>query len=172
MKKQLESNKNRMILGVDPGCGTTGLSLVQKGKLFKHKTLPGKEALQLIVVWHTIYKYEKAVVEKPKQAVFYVRHLTKSNSVKSQAGVIKLAQNVGMNIKLTEDIVDKLKEIGVRTKEVNPKRGSTKWDVGYWTRIFQWESGRVPSQHARDASILAMQYENWVGWNLPNKYDE
>ena len=161
-----------MILGLDPGCGTTGVALMDNGKLFKHKTLPGKEALIYIVNLHTIYRYTKAVVEKPKQAVFYARHLTKTNALISQAGVIKLAQNVGMNIKLTDDIIDKLREIGVRVKDVNPRRGSTKWDVGYWTRIFQWESGRVPSEHARDASVLAMQWENWVGWNLPNKYDK
>jgi hypothetical protein len=160
-----------LILGLDPGVGATGVALVDNGSLFKHKTLRGKEALLYIADLHTIYKYTKAVVEKPKQAVFYARHLTKSNSVKSQAGVIKLAQNVGMNIQLTQNLVDKLHELGVRVKEVNPKRGSTKWDVGYWERIFKWESGRTPSEHARDAAVLAFQYENWVGWNLPNKYD-
>ena len=161
-----------MILGLDPGCGTTGIALVENGKLFKHKTMRGEAALIYIANLHTIYKYEKAVVEKPKQAVFYARHATKSNAVKSQAGIIKLAQNVGMNMKLTEDLVKKLRSIGVRTKEVNPKRGTTKWEVGYWTRIFDWQSGRVPSEHARDASVLAFNWENWVGWNLPNKYDK
>jgi hypothetical protein len=159
-----------MILGLDPGCGTTGIALLDNGKVFKHRTMRGKDAILYIEDLYTIYKYDRAVVEKPKQAVFYARHLTKSNSVKSQAGVIKLAQNVGMNIKLTEDLVDKLRGIGVRVKEVSPKRGCTKWDVGYWTRIFKWESGKTPSEHARDAAILALQWEKWVGWNLPNKY--
>jgi len=155
-----------MILGLDPGVGTTGVALVDHGKLFKHKTLRGADALIYIEDLHTIYKYTKSVVEKPKQAVFYARHMTKSNAVRSQAGVIKLAQNVGMNIQLTQNLVDKLHSLGVRTKEVNPKRGSTKWDVGYWTRIFNWESGRTPSEHARDAAVLALLWENWVGWNL------
>lgn len=161
-----------MILGLDPGCGSTGIALIDNGRLFRHRTMSGDAALQYIVDLHSIYQYTRAVVEKPKQAVFYARHLTKSNSVMSQAGVVKLAQNVGMNIKLTEELVATLRFIGVRTTTVNPKRGSTKWDVGYWTRVFDWKSGRVPSEHARDASVLAFQYENWVGWNLPNKYDK
>jgi hypothetical protein len=154
-----------MILGLDPGVGATGVALVDNGSLFKHKTLRGKKALLYIADLHTIYKYTKAVVEKPKQAVFYARHLTKGNAVRSQAGVIKLAQNVGMNIQLTQNLVDKLHELGVRVKEVNPKRGSTKWDIGYWERIFKWTSGRTPSEHARDAAVLALLWENWVGWS-------
>ena len=161
-----------MILGLDPGCGTTGIALLNDGILFKHRTMRGPDALQYIAHLHTIYKYDKAVVERPKQAVFYAKHMTKANAVKSQAGVIKLAQNVGMNIRLTDEIVAKLRSIGVRVKEVSPKRGSTKWEIGYWTRIFKWESGRHPSEHARDASVLALHWENWVGWNLPNKYDK
>ncbi len=161
-----------MILGLDPGVGTTGIALVENGRLFKHKTMRGSAALLYVANLHTIYRYDRAVVEKPKKAVFYARHLTKSNSVKDQAGVIKLAQDVGMNIKLADDLVDKLRSLGVRVKEVNPTRGSTKWEIGFWTRIFKWESGRTPSVHARDASVLAFQWENWVGWNLPNKYDK
>ena len=161
-----------MILGLDPGCSTTGIALVEGGRLFKHKTMRGDKALLYIADLYTIYKYERAVVEMPKQGVFYAKHQTKKNAVNSQAGVVKLAQNVGMNIKLTDDLIDKLRSIGVRVKEVNPKRGSTKWEVGFWTRIFKWESGRTPSEHARDAAVLAFQWENWVGWNLPNKYDK
>ncbi len=161
-----------MILGLDPGVGTTGIAIIENGRLFRHKTMRGNDALLYIADLHTIYQYNRAVVEKPKQAVFYARHLTKTNSVKSQTGVIKLAQNVGMNIKLTQDLVDRLRSLGVRVKEVNPRRGSTKWEPGYWTRIFKWESGRIPSEHARDASVLAFMWENWVGWNLPNKYDK
>jgi hypothetical protein len=157
-----------MILGLDPGIATTGITLLDKGKILKHKTCKGKDALVYIVDLHTIYKYSKAVIEKPKQAVFYAKHMAGPHGIKTQAGVIKLAQNVGMNIQLTENLVDKLKELGVRTREVNPGRGMTKWDVGYWTRIFNWESGRTPSEHARDAAVLALKWENWVGWNLPN----
>lgn len=159
-----------MILGIDPGTGTTGIALLDGGRVFKHKTLKGKDALLYIADLHTIYKYSKAVVEKPKQGVFYARHMHGKYAIMSQAGVIKLAQNVGMNIALTQSLVDKLRELGVRTKEVNPRRGTTKWEVGYWTRIFHWESGRTPSEHARDAAVLALQWETWVGWNLPNKY--
>lgn len=161
-----------MILGLDPGCRKTGVTLLHNGLVFKHKTLPGDEALLYIKNLHTIYKYDRAVVEKPKQAVFYAKHMLKSNAVRSQAGVIKLAQNVGMNMKLTQEIVDTLIELGVRVRQVNPRRGTTKWEVGYWCRIFHWESGRTPSEHARDAAVLALQWEKWVGWNLPNKYDK
>lgn len=152
-----------MILGIDPGCGTTGIALVENGKLFKHKTMKGSDALLYIVDLHKVYKYDRAVVERPKQAVFYARHATKKNAVVTPAGVIKLAQNVGMNIKLTQDIIEKLRSIGVRVKEVNPRRGSTKWNKGFWLKIFSWK-GRLPSEHARDASIHALQWERRGEW--------
>lgn len=154
-----------MILGLDPGISTTGVGLVDEGRLIQHKTLPGKEAMIYIVNLHSIYRYTRSVVEMPRTAVIYGRHMTKKNAVFSQAGMIKLAQNVGMNIQLARDFIEKLKEIGSQVLDVNPKRGSTKWDAEYWRKVFQWE-GRVPSQHARDASILALQWEKWVGWSV------
>lgn len=157
-----------MVIGIDPGISTTGIALVQNAKLFKHKTLLGKESFSYIENLHTLYRFKHAVIEKPKTGVLYQRHFTKSNKIMSDAGMIKLAQNIGQNIQLTNELVDKLESLGIEVLQVNPKRKCTKWKKEYWQMVFGWE-GKLPSEHARDASIHALQWEKWVGWNLSKK---
>jgi hypothetical protein len=152
-----------MILGIDPGISTTGLALVENVRLFKHKTLPGVEALSYIESMHRFYGFNRAVVEKPRAGVLYGRHLTKSNNVVNIRGMIKIAQNVGQNIQMTNQIIEKLKNLNVQVIDVNPKNKTTKWKKEFWQKVFQWK-GRLPSEHARDAAVLALQWEKWVGW--------
>jgi hypothetical protein len=147
-----------MILGIDPGTGKRrcGLALVSGGKLFRHKTVDGKDAITHAVAIHMVYHFDRCVIEKPRLGVIYAKHLTKSNKVISEAGRAKLAMNVGQNIQLTNDITRALEGIGVKVKQVPPKNKATKWRKEYWAAVFKWE-GRVPSEHARDAAVIALQ---------------
>jgi hypothetical protein len=156
-----------MILGVDPGVGKRrcGFALVSSGKLFRHKTTDGSEAIAYVRALHSVYRFDRCTVEMPQPGVVYARHSTKKNAVTSEAGRIKLAMNVGQNIQLAHEIISELKRLCVKVKEVKPQRKSTKWPVEKWVLIFGW-CGRPPSEHARDASIHALQYEVWAGWNI------
>lgn len=153
-----------MILGIDPGIGKTGLALVEKGLLFRHKTMRGDDALKYVIDLHRVYRFDRAIIERPKESVFYSRHMMKSNAIQNARGMIKLAQNVGMNIRLTDEFCSALKSCGVSVHDTNPRRGNTKWDISRWCSVFNW-SGRPPSEHARDAAVLAMLFENWGGWS-------
>jgi hypothetical protein len=154
-----------LILGIDPGCGTTGLALVEGNRVFWHKTLPGEDALNLVIGLRMVHRFTRAVVERPREAVLYARHMQKSNAVRSLGGIVKLSQNVGMNMKLTDDFCVRLRGAGVTVHDPHPTRGWTKWPENQWTMTFNWPAGkRLPSSHARDAACLALQHENWRGW--------
>jgi hypothetical protein len=157
-----------MILGIDPGVNKSGFALVNNGRLFRHKTVSGWQAVDYAKALRPIYGFDRCVVEKPKTGVLYAKHMTGKNAIISEAGRIKLAQNIGQNIQLTNQIVSALKQLGVAVHEVNPKRKATKWKADYWQKVFSWE-GRTPSEHARDASVIALQYERWVGWVLTER---
>jgi hypothetical protein len=159
-----------IICGIDPGTGKRrcGIALVSGGKLFRHKTVDGCSAVEYLRSLHSVYRFKRCTVEMPQAGIVYAKHSTKKNAVMLEAGRIKLAMNIGQNIQLAKDIIAELKRLGVKVKEVRPQRKATKWQVGYWCQIFGWEKsdGRPPSEHARDASVHALQYENWVGWNV------
>lgn len=153
-----------MILGVDPGLRTTGLFLLCDGTCLFHKTMTGEAALRKIDDLKTVYRVERAVAEKPKTGIFYMHHDTKSNAPKFEAGRIKIMQNVGMNMGFTDLLVKHCESLGIRTIVRNPGRKNTKWGADYWRSVFHWQ-GRLPSEHARDAAVLALEWEKWQGWN-------
>jgi predicted nuclease with RNAse H fold len=156
-----------MILGIDPGVGKArcGFALISGGKLYHHRTVDGSDAVSYARQLHAVYKFDRCTIEVPQAGVVYARHSTKKNRVISEAGRIKLAMNIGQNIQLAHEIAAELRRIGVKIKEVRPARKATKWPAEYWKSVFNW-SGRAPSEHARDASVHALQYENWAWWNL------
>jgi hypothetical protein len=154
-----------LILGIDPGVGKTGFALVSQGSLFKHKTVIGNEAVAYMKNLWKIYRFDRCVIERPRTGVLYARHFTKKNAILSEAGKIKLAQNIGQNIQLTKDLVAELERLGVKVKQVPPKNKATKWRPEFWANVFQWKS-RLPSEHIRDASVIAKGWESWAGWNL------
>lgn len=77
------------------------------------------------------------------------------------AGQIKIVQNVGMNIEWTNRMAFTFEQLGCNVIRSEPKRDRSKWQVGYWTRVFDWAL-RVPGEHARDAAIIAYLNENRV----------
>jgi hypothetical protein len=98
----------------------------------------------------------------------YGRHFTGPNGIKSQAGMIKLAQNIGQNIYLADELKRELEARGVMVHQIRPARKCTKWTPEYWQSIFKWE-GKSPSEHARDASVIALQYENSSIWKIKER---
>lgn len=159
-----------LILGVDPGTGKRrcGIALVSGGKLFQHKTVDGCEAVEYVRALHSVYRFDRCTIEMPQEGAIYGRHSTKKNKVICEAGRIKIAMDIGKNIQLAKELRRELEGLGVKVKEVKPQRAATKWELDYWIRIFGWtkKNGRPPSEHARDASVHALQYENWAGWNV------
>lgn len=154
-----------MVLGIDPGIGKRkcGFAIVSDGALFHHKSISGIEALSYTIALHAIYHFDRCVIEKPRIGVIYMRHLTKKNRVLSEAGRLKIAMNIGQNIQLSDEIALKLREMGVKVKQLPPRNKNTKWKYDYWKAVFKWK-GRRPSEHARDASILAYQWEPKYKW--------
>jgi hypothetical protein len=152
-----------MILGIDPGIGKRrcGFAMVSNGILFRHKTIDGNQAAAYACSLHLIYHFDRCVIERPRLGVIYARHLKKKNRVLSDAGRAKLAMNVGQNIYLADEIARELRGLDVQVKQVPPKNRKTKWRPDYWRAVFGWK-GRLPSEHARDASIVALMHERAV----------
>ena len=147
-----------MLLGVDPGA-RTGMCLMQCGKIIHVSTVFAKDAISEVKRLHTMYPFYRAAVEMPRMGVLYKRH-TLSGGILSLAGQIKIAQNVGQNIALTNMIIDTLRDLGVYVAKVHPKPGASKWESGYWCRVFKWEGLQVPGEHGRDATVIAYLNEN------------
>ena len=154
-----------MILGVDPGVGKTGFAVVDNGKMVHHKTVVGKKAIGYVLALQSVYKFDRAIIERPQQGVLYGRHFTGPNAIKSTAGMIKLAQNIGANMYLSDEIARALQKVGVMVYVVRPAKKVTKWSFEYWQIVFKWK-GRRPSEHARDASVIALQYEKSHIWEI------
>lgn len=149
-----------MILGIDGGNKKCGICLISDGEVVCHKTQKITEALQTIDNLYVIYRYKKAVVEMPSESVLYGEHV-KGLSLGIQR---KIMCNVGENRQCAKMLIEKLKKMGVQTIERRPKKGMTKWNKEYWCKVFKYTK-RAPSEHARDAGVLALQWENWYGWN-------
>jgi hypothetical protein len=103
----------------------------------------------------------RAVVEMPQMSVLYGRHIAGMGRMAQN----KIAMNVGQNIRLAQEIMEKLRSTGVHVQEVKPRFSATKWEKDRWRLVFSF-LGRLPSEHARDAAVLALQWENWVGWKF------
>jgi hypothetical protein len=154
-----------MILGIDPGLNKTGFAIVSDGCIFQHKTVPGKEAISYAKALHAIYHFDRCAIERPRLGGIYARHMTKTNRVMSDAGRVKLAMNVGQNVYLSDELKTEIERLGVLVKQITPQRKNTKWDAEYWKMVFRW-SGRAPSEHARDASVIAFQWENRIRYEI------
>lgn len=148
-----------MILGIDGGA-KTGLALIDRGNLIYTKTVKSGDVLSFLSNLKRIYNYQEAVIEKPSTKFLYARHFTKGNKVLSEGGKIRLAQNVGMNQQIIKEIVERLESMGIIVLQTQPRRGMSKWDKEYWKRVFNCGEFKLPSEHVRDAAILARAWEN------------
>lgn len=178
-----------MLQGIDPG-SITGIAIVDNGKLLYCKQFKKDAAMMASSSIATAYKIKTVAIEQPRFGVLYDREWLnqgrqqpntnfsdgkisiedykkmQSGCKSLKAGQIKLAQNIGQNIALTFQFAEKFKVMGIRVMLIHPKPGrkgklgSTKWDRHTWSRVFNWESGRLPGSHARDAAILAYLNED------------
>ena len=155
-----------MILGIDAGHNKCGICLIDNGLVVYHKTQKITEALKTVENLRFVYRFKKAVVEMPSESVFYSKHFTTiRDPQKLEAIKRKIMCNVGENRQCAKMIIEKLQNIGIQTIERRPRKGTTKWDKEYWCKVFKYNK-RAPSEHARDAGVLALQWENWIGWNI------
>lgn len=149
-----------MILGIDAGHNKCGMCLIDNGLVVYHKTQKITDALKTVENLHVVYRFKKAVVEMPSESVIYGRHLRNaSDGIKR-----KIMCNVGENRQCAKMIIEKLQNIGVQTIERRPRKGTTKWRKDYWCQVFKYNK-RAPSEHARDAGVIALQWEKWTGWD-------
>jgi len=151
-----------MVLGIDPGTGKhrCGFAIVEKRKLYYHNTTDGEVAVHHALILHNAYHFNKCVIERPRFGVIYKKHLTKRNRITSEAGRAKLAMNIGQNIYLADELKRELENVGVEVTQLEPKKGGVKWSKGYWSAVFKWSHKRLPSEHARDASIIALMIKD------------
>ena len=156
-----------MILGVDPGASTTGLAIVDEGKLAFHKTLPYEEAYARMDGLYSIYRFPVAVVEVNLAGVNYLRN--------PSGGIYRYNNRMGSagaNRVLGKRLAKKLRSLGIKVIESTPKCGCSKWSKGYWCTLFEWPEGkRLPSEHARDAAVLALLKERKIEYekNIANR---
>jgi len=160
-----------VILGIDPGTGKRrcGFALISDGRLFRHKTVDGCRAIAYAKALYAVYHFGQCVIERPRLGVIYEKHLMKKNKIITDAGRAKLAMNIGQNIQLASDLTRELEAIGVKVKQMPPKNKATKWRKEYWNTVFKWE-GRLPSGHARDAAVIALQWEKESGWTTKSHF--
>lgn len=151
------------MMGVDPG-STTGIAIVVHGRLVYCKQYAKVVALGLLSNIAMTYNVKRAAVEKPRLGLLYARN--RIQGLKDPiAGQIKIAQNVGQNIALTQQMIGMLRGDGIEVLEVTPGRkrrgtaGTSKWDKNLWARVFDWDQ-RLPGEHARDAAVIAYLNEN------------
>lgn len=148
-----------MILGIDGGNSKAGICLIDNGVVLYHKTTNIMETLKLVIDLHTVYRFKRAVVEMPSNSLIYSKH----GAGISPAIMRKIMCNVGENRQCAKMIAMKLESIGVQVLLKKPARGTTKWDAKYWCSVFNYTK-RPPSEHARDAGVIALTHEKWIGW--------
>lgn len=154
------------MMGVDPG-STTGIAIVVRGRLVYCKQFKRAVVFDTIINVVRTYNVRDAAVEKPRLGLLYARNRIEGTK-DPLAGQIKIAQNVGQNIALTDTICMLLEREGVEVRKVEPGRkrkgtpGTSKWDCGLWARVFDW-SARLPGGHARDAAVIAYLNEGKTG---------
>jgi hypothetical protein len=82
-----------------------------------------------------------------------VMYFSEKRAKLGTAGQIKLMQNVGQNIEWTNRLSEYLRGKGIKVIEQAPRPKRTKWEIGFWCKVFNWE-GRVAGEHARDAACI------------------
>jgi hypothetical protein len=152
-----------IILGIDVGCGkrSCAFSVVSNGQLIAHKTVDGSDAIFTFWTFEKKYNFKKCVIEIPREGIIYAKHLiNKSGGPLSVGERNTIAMHVGQNIQLAKELIREARRIGIKVFEEHPKRSNTKWPLIKWKLVFNYPDRRPPSSHARDASVIALLYEN------------
>lgn len=148
-----------MLMGIDPG-HTSGIAIVNHGRLIYCKQYARDEALDKVSEIALAHGVKRVVVEMPRKGLLYARHRMqgKKDTTALQASI---AQSVGQNLALARTFMTLLRRDGIEADEVQPgtKRkgtpGTSKWNPTLWARVFDLGANRLPGQHARDAAVIA-----------------
>lgn len=142
------------IIGIDPG-SSTGIALMENGRLVVCKTIQweedGSEVRTAIFVACMDRKDVLVVIERPGVGIY-------PRPGQSARAMMRIARSVGQLQERTSQLSAYCRALGCEVREVPPARGGTKraWTPDAWRAAFAW-SGRLPSNHARDAALLAMR---------------
>ncbi len=137
--------QSKLYLGIDPGTHT-GFSVwnSSRQKIMQMSTLTFFSTLKELDKYKEFYYDVKVIIEDPNQnrPVF--------NRGLSMPMNLKVAQNVGMNKRDAQLLIEYCNLIGLKVLTIRPTRG--KHNMKSFTQITGW-SQRC-SQHARDAAML------------------
>ena len=143
-------------IGVDPG-STTGIAvIIEGGGLHSAKSLDWdgdgtKIKAYLRLMWDIYGRGTLVVIEIPGAGFFPREGL-------SQGVQRKIAMNVGQCVARASEVAAYCEGLGFTVVKRRPMRGGTKRALSgeTWRGIFKWQ-GRLPSNHARDAAMLALK---------------
>lgn len=145
-------------IGIDPGAVTGIALLTDAGTTLYPKSFKwGKGGEAVFTHLRGLAQLAPgeitAVIEKPA-APYYMRKV-------SLRANFKISQNVGECKAKAMAISAFCQALGWKVIERPPIKGLTKLSVASWKAYFPKYVGRAPSNHARDASMLAL----WVRGN-------
>ncbi len=141
-------------IGIDPGV-STGVCVydAQTRLITRLQTLSFWPLIDFIATWH---KQEgerlTVIVEDPN--LNPAMHWNQKKDVKGFNAATKVAQNVGMNKKEAELIIEFLKRNKINCKAIKPTARKVKED--YFKQLSGY--GRQTNQHERDAAMLVIGY--------------
>lgn len=134
-------------VGIDPGVNV-GFALSHKGKLLQLATLSFWEVvaeLEALAEGARIHVY----IEDPNANRPTFHKKGADNAAKRE----KISQNVGMNKRDAQLLIQKVELLGVSVVPI-PPRGSKITDAALFRKLTGWEA--TSSQHARDAAMLVL----------------
>ena len=137
-----------IVIGVDPGA-RTGFAVVDDGRLVAASTHRAEMAAVALSGHIMEYEVGFVAIEIPGAGIY-------ARPGQNARAMCRIARNVGQCQERAEQLCRMAEQMGCEVVRVHPKRGGTKraWPATVWRSHFCWV-GRMPSNHARDAALLA-----------------
>jgi hypothetical protein len=139
-----------IVIGVDPGC-RTGLAVSCHRSLVHCSTVDAENAAPALRFLVDRYKPDLVAIEIPGIHIHQRQGL-------SQHAMLKIARSVGQLQERAENLAAMCEKAGVKTRRCKPIKGGTKKSMPAeaWRVAYHWgTTRRLPSNHARDAAMLA-----------------
>jgi len=137
-------------IGIDPDLQASGIAIMEDGKLTDLTNLSFHQLMTFIECHpQAIYSVEDVEALKP---TFQRKKVT-------QAGMLKIAQNVGQVKAVGRLIVLKLEDLGLVHELIKPLRGQVKkakTDAKFFNQLTGWDSRSNADN--RDAALLLLRY--------------
>ena len=141
-----------LTVGIDPGA-KTGIAVIDsEGRLTTCRTLAHHDAEK----WLHDFLLEQSpatvlvAVEIPGQSIYPRKGV-------NPRAMLKIARNVGQVQQMAEGIAWLAEQHGANVRRVHPQKGGTKKAIPatVWRAMFPEWTSRNPSNHARDAALIA-----------------